>query len=130
MSTVTLPGRTGNSESIITRADLAAILPSAVAGRAEFEHFGDRTAASALRVLAELPDSDWHDAVHEGHIDFAALVLQRGWDLGRALMIRVAASFYGSPFAGADVRDLADLTPERFAAVMDALRIAREGLAS
>lgn len=113
---------------VATRAELAAILPPAVAKRAWSEHLYDRTAASALRVLAALPDERWHECVSPIHIDFEAL-LEQGWrSLNDQLMIRVAASLYGSPLATASVADLSDLeVPGYFAAAIDAIRIARDG---
>lgn len=122
---------TGKSANVHTRAGLAAILPPVVAERAQFEHLYDRTASSALRVLAALPDVRWHHAVSPIHVDFEALLTQNWRDPQSRLLIRIAAALYGSPCASASAADLADLeVPEYFAAVMDALQIAREGLAS
>lgn len=129
MTTVTAGSRTGNS--IIearTRAALAALLPAAVAERAWPEHLYDRTAASALRVLAALPDARWHDAVSPVHIDFEDLFTQDWRSLNDRLMIRIAAALYGAPGANPSVADLPGLeVPGYFAAVVDAVRIARAG---
>lgn len=128
--TVAAPVPSGNSTFNYpprTRPYLAALLPPEVAERAWPEHLYDRTAGPALRVLAALPDTAWYDAVSRIHIDFEALLGQDWRSLQDRLLIRVAASLYGSPFASASVADLADLTPEYAVAVDEALAIARDG---
>lgn len=129
--TVSADVLTGKSAPVETHADLAAILPPAVAERAWFEHLYDRTAASALRALAALPDTRWHDRVSQIHIDFETLITQDWRDPQSRLLIRIAASLYGSPYANASAADLTDLEePGYFTAAMDAVRIARDGLKS
>lgn len=123
---------TTNAE-IRTRDDLISILPLHLADRVTTELLRDSWCAAALRILVTIKDPRWHDAVKAVRIDWDALAALA--DSGS--MSRSAASRLGAVLAlgwrratHVDLFDLCvGLDADNFPAFMDALRIAREGLA-
>jgi hypothetical protein len=120
------------SRTIRTRADLVEILPQIAAFRAQRgELLGDRHAAAALRVLAELPEGAWCLAVKRSRIDVDELAL---WTDGAAdasiqVLGAVALALYGSRHPHPSLHSIIQsLSDAQFLAVVDGLRIAREGL--
>jgi hypothetical protein len=137
MVTVLLPAESGNStldHAISTRADLAAILPPGVVARLEPDVWHDLSFIAPLRILAAIDDPRWHAAVTPIHIDWASIY---AWSRARGglhtvrLAVEIAASMCGDPGARPDMCGLLRrLDAEHGAAVLDALRLADEGLAS
>lgn len=119
---------------IETCADLAGLLPEDVRGRIEPELLTESPTAASLRVLATIRDPRWRDFVGAARIDWDGLL---AWARGseapsRSVVVRVefAASLAGYFRADVQLRAMASaLDSENFYAVIDALRIAREGLA-
>jgi hypothetical protein len=127
------PG-TDKSAPVRTRADLAAILPSDVVTRLTPDVWHDLSFIAPLRILAAIDDPRWHDAVTPIHIDWASIY---AWSRVRGelhtvrLAVEIAASMYGDSNARPDMCGLLRrLDVEHGVAVLDALRIADEGLAS
>jgi hypothetical protein len=121
---------------IDTAADLLGILPEAVAQRLDASLLAEAHMAASLRVLATIHDERWHDAVGPVGIDWAPLLK---WARTRPggpcnsyrVRYEIAASLAGHP--GAHVQLLyAARVMERhsYLAVLDALRIAVEGVES
>lgn len=118
-----------------TTAELAALLPAAVRDRIERELLEEPPSASALRVLATVDDPGWHQYVRGARIDWPGMF---DWVRdGRAashherIRVEVAGSLAGYPGARANLMyAMRVLDSGNHAAVMDALRIMREGLSS
>lgn len=135
MTTVTVDSRTDKSAPVESRADLVAILPPHVAALAERELMADAGTAAALRLLALVDDPAWHEHVSSAHIGFMGMLDWSRRPMERPVrervLVEVAASLYGDYHARPDLGDVVRwLPPDDFAAVLDALRIAREGLAA
>lgn len=122
--------------TVRTFAELTAILPETVAIRVEAFLFWPPNAYAALRVLALISADEWHSAVRWNEVDpWAILAWAKGLlDTSRdRVLAEIAVGFF---LEQDDVRvpvarSLAQLNEDTdFTAVLDALRIAREGLAS
>lgn len=134
MLTVTADPSTGKSGSVRTRADLAAILPPDVVARLDRSVWHDLSFVAPLRILAVIDDPRWHVAVSPISIDWASIY---SWSRARGelhtvrLALEIAASMYGDSGARPDMYCLLRrLDAEHGAAVLDALRLAAEGLSS
>lgn len=127
---------TRTDAGVRTFADLVAILPETVAIRVEAFWFWPPQAFAALRVLALIDAEDWHGAVKGHRIDpWAILAWAKGLlDTSRARVLAEIAVGFFLEEDGVHVpvaRSLVQLDDDAdFAAVLDALRIAREGLES
>jgi hypothetical protein len=121
---------------IDTRADLTGLLPPAMRSRIEPELLAEAPNASALRVLATIRDPRWHAHVHPARIDWPALLeWARARPDGPANSVRVrleiAASLAGHPGAHVQLLYAARvLDRANYLAVLDALRIAVEGISA
>jgi hypothetical protein len=108
--------------------DLLALLPSEVAARIEPVMLRDPWCAAALRILATVKDPGWRAAIHPVRIDWGAL---EAFAVGASQSARIRA-LAACAFGRATELDLTDLAvrldEDNFAALLDAFRIAREGL--
>lgn len=113
-------------------SDLAALLPAELRERIEPELLSESPSAAALRVLATIRDQRWMAHVYAARIDWTALIAWgRGQTVSSSVAVRVelAASLAGAVDARPSLlRAAYGLDGENFAALLDALRIAREGL--
>lgn len=117
----------------LTVEDLARLLPGEVADTVAEEMLTEPHTAAALRVLASIKDERWRRYVYPLRIDWPDLLR---WGRTRlepnsSVLVRleVAASLAGYNDARADLlRAARVLDPYNWAALMDALTIAREGL--
>ena len=113
--------------------DLLGLLPSRVAKRFDRDEMSFPGTAAALRVLATIRDERWQDHVTDV-ICWADLLEwareeYRSTDSVR-VRVEIAASLAGHPDAQAVLLYAARaLDSDNFAAVMDALRIAQQGVA-
>ncbi len=123
---------------IDTCADLLGILPAEVRDRLDEDMLGESPSAAALRVLATIRDLRWISFVEPMRnpfeawvsIDWAALL---DWARSASTVVRVraeiAASLHGWTDCRPNLREAARvLDEENLSIVLDALRIAREGL--
>lgn len=118
-----------------TRAveDLARLLPGEVADTVADEMLAEPHTAAALRVLASVRDERWRRYVYPSRIDWPDLLRwgRTRLEPGGSVLVRleVAASLAGYSDARADLlRAARVLDPYNWAALLDALAIAREGL--
>lgn len=121
--------------------DLAGLLPAALRERVEPDMLGAQSAA-VLRVLATIRDERWAQFAHptraqDGEvwvaIDWDGLLAWARGESSSSVFLRVeaAASMAGWPGAHVDLLLCVRALDEgNFTALLDALRIAREGLAS
>lgn len=119
---------------IDTVRDLAALLPPDVALRIEPEILAEPTTAAALRLLVTVRNGTWHRHVDKASIDWPPLLAYarqrevRVPNMHRVL-IEMAASLAGHPGAHVQLLYAVRVLPrEHLLAVMDAIRIAAEGL--
>ncbi len=119
---------------IDTVRDLAALLPPHVLARIEPELLTEPTTAAAMRLLATIRDSIWCEHVEKASIDWPPLLAYarqrevRVANMHRVL-IEMAASLAGHPGAHVQLLYAVRVLPrESLLAVMDAIRIAAEGL--
>lgn len=119
---------------IDTVRDLAALLPPDVLARIEPELLTEPTTAAALRLLVTVHDPVWHERVDKASIDWPPLLQYarqrevRVPNMHRVL-IEIAASLAGHPGAHVVLLYAIRVLPrEHLLAVMDAIRIAAEGL--
>lgn len=122
--------------TINTGAELLGILPEEVSGRIHTAIFeDDAKAAAALRVLAAVSDRTWHDAVGAVGIDWAPILSRARLRPGGPCnsdrcCYEIAASLAGHPGAQVQLRYAATVMARHtYLAVLDALRIAVEGVA-
>lgn len=132
----TMPIVTGTK--ICTVGELAEILPAEVRIVADPRLLADVPTASALRVLATIHNPYWHQFVTEAGVDWAAILKwgrstlgtqPRGMANSVRVRLEIAASLAGHP--GAHVvllYAIRVMDRHSLLAVMDALRIAVEGL--
>ena len=120
---------------IDTAADLAAMLPVVVRTVIDPEMLEEAPSAAALRVLATIRDERWQPFVHAYAINWPALLDWARGAYGRhdSVLVRLelAASLAGYP--GAQVALLyavRKLDETNYVALLDALRIARDGVTS
>jgi hypothetical protein len=139
---VTLPLDVGTQIRAV--GELAELLPAEVRIVADPELLSDVPTAAALRVLATIHDPRWHRFVTADGIDWTSMLRWSrsaprcrsysdrpdGWmSNSQRVLLEIAASLAGHP--GAHVVLLYAvrvLSRHHFLAVMDALRIAVEGL--
>jgi hypothetical protein len=132
--TVTADPSTDKSGPVRTRADLAAILPLGTSSLLSLHSMYDPRMVAALRLLAETKSSGWRTAINLGGIDTGLLLSwARSVSPGRDRLLAEAALAFLDP----DVFHLslvetaqAFCEDDDFDVLVDALRIAREGLAS
>lgn len=121
---------------IDTCADLLGILPADVRDRIDPILLDDSATAGALRLLASVKYSGWHPYVTGRVIDWDGMLNgdarhRLPQNSSARVRIELAASLDGFGGAQPDLRDAVHhLDGESYAAVLDALRIANEGLAS
>lgn len=118
-----------------TVADLVALLPPAVADTVDRDTLLENDFASALRLLATIRNEGWHRFVRRYTIDWAGLLPWARCEFRATdsvlVRIEIAASLAGRSDSqalllyGARVLDDAN-----YAALLDALRIARVGVAA
>jgi len=123
-----------STTTLQTVAALEALLPESLQQRIDPELVTEPPSAAALRVLATLRDERWTEHVRTARIDWQAMLAwSRGDTVSRtaALRVEIAASLAGVPAARLSLLAAATALDERnFAAVLEALWIARTGLAS
>ena len=141
MTTVDVEVLTDKSAPVRTRADLAAMLPYTVVDKLfpvvlDFAFIPSRAMlAAGLRLLARIKSPGWHEAVTFSGID-VGLLLSWAWSAptsprDRALA-EAAAGFLSPDMLHVSLPTLAASLDgdDDFSAVLDAMRIAREGLAA
>jgi hypothetical protein len=114
-------------------ADLRGLLPQDLRERIAPELLAEPPSAAALRVLATLRDQRWVAYVAGARIDWAALLEWARAYASPSARVRVelAGSLAGSSLASPSLLAGATaLDAGNFEALLDALRIAREGLAA
>lgn len=114
-----------------TPADLGDLLPGALAARIDPDLLAEGPTAAALRVLATLRDQGWVPFVYAARIDWTPMLeWARGNRASSSVRARVelAASLAGCVNARPDLLRAATGDKGNFTALLDALRIAREGL--
>lgn len=114
-----------------TTRDLLGLLPADLRGRIAPELLTEPPSAAALRVLATLRDQRWLPYVAGARIDWAGLLEWARTCASPSVAVRVelAGSLAGSALACPSLLGGAcALDGENFAALLDALRIARNGL--
>ena len=113
--------------------DLLGLLPFSVAKRLDRDELTYPGTAAALRVLATIRDERWQE--HVTDVICWADLLEWARDTYRStdsvrVRVEIAASLAGHPDAQAVLLYAARaLDSDNFAAVMDALRIAQQGVA-
>jgi len=120
--------------NVDTIADLLTLLPQSVADTVDRETLRENDFASALRMLASIKSEGWHRFVRTYRIDWDGLLAwaRREFRTTDSVLVRIeiAASLAGHRDSQAllmyGARALDD---DNYAALMDALRIAREGVA-
>lgn len=119
--TVIVDPRTGKSAPIHTQSALAAILPPEVAERIDPDLLREPYTAPSLRILATIRDPRIWEYVGECRIDWPGMVASvRGLSSSVQVRVQIAAALAGWPIYSLDAANLA--------AVVDAVRIAGEGL--
>ena len=117
-----------------THADLLGLLPDEVRPHITPRMLNTASTAAALRILAAVHRSEWHAHVRDGHIYWQPIVT---WarDRNRRLAnecrvaLEIAASLGGYPHAHVNLLYATQVTSNyTFLAVMDALRIAKQGV--
>lgn len=114
-------------------ADLRGLLPQDLRERIAPELLTEPPSAAALRMLATLRDQRWVAYVTGARIDWAALLEWARAYASPSVRVRVelAGSLAGSSLAAPSLLAGATaLDAGNFEALLDALRIAREGLAA
>lgn len=117
---------------ITTTSDLEALLPDPLRGTIAPELLTEPPTAAALRMLLTMHDTRWTVFVRGARIHWTKLLdWARGADVSITVRLRaeLAASLAGCPAAKPDLLAAAyQLDSGNFASLLDALRIAREGL--
>lgn len=117
-----------------THADLLGLLPESMRQKIAPNMLDNAGTAAALRLLATVKAPDWHRHVYFGVIDWDVIV---SWarDRSRKLpnewrtALEIAADLDGYPHAYVDLAYAVKvMSNHTFLAVMDALRIARQGV--
>lgn len=116
-----------------TAADLIGLLPARVAHVIDHETLAEPDFAASLRMLATIKNPAWHRYVRAYRIEWFELLAWARTNLDAAGSVRVrieiAASLAGYRDARASLMHGARALDEgNFAALMDALRIARQGV--
>src|SRR5258707_15717707 len=120
MSTVTVDVRTGNSAPVLTRDQLAALLPPDVLDRIDPDLLREPYTAPSLRILATIRDLRIWEHVHAVRIDWDGMNAIPGLHSSVQVRVQIAATLAGWPVYSLDAANLA--------AVVDAVRIAGQGL--
>lgn len=119
-------------DSTTTALALEHLLPEDLRGRVETDLLAEAPSAAALRLLCTLRDQRWAEHVYAARIDWAAMLRwSRGTTVSNTVAVRVemAASLGGYWDARPSLLAAATaLDGDNFAAFLDALLIAREGL--
>lgn len=118
-----------------TAAELSAMLPDVVRTVVDPELLQEAPTAAALRVLATIRDDRWQPFVHPFAINWPALL---DWARGTyrrhdSVLVRleIAASLAGYPGAQVSLWYAARaLDDSNYLGMLDALRIARDGVTS
>lgn len=122
-----------------TAADLAALLPGDVRERIDPVLLHGAPTAAALRVLATVRDTRWRHYVYAARIDWTPMLAwvrepyepldDTGASSSVCVRVEAAASLAGAVAARPDLlRAATGLDEGNFRALLDALRIARNGL--
>jgi hypothetical protein len=114
--------------------DLAALLPAAVAKRFDWSEMAVPGTAAALRVLVTIRDEQWQDHVGGCFIDWEQMLrwVRAEYSTTDSVRVRVEVAASLAGFRDSQVVLLyaaRALDASNFAAVMDALRIASQGVA-
>ena len=134
--TVLADYRIDKSVPCTTRRDLAAILPLSMRADAEDYLLHQSRFAAALRLLACVDSIRWEPAVTGSRIDawvlLAAVDPHRSYEDRDRVLVEAAASFANPDGVHIPMACMAErfCDDEDFAILLDALRIAREGLHS
>ncbi|NUP50423.1 MAG: hypothetical protein HOW97_24395 [Catenulispora sp.] len=117
-----------------TRADLLGLLPEEVRDQITPRMLESPWTAASLRILATVSNTEWHAHVKNGYIDWQPIIT---WARDRKrcrfnsprVALEMAASLGGYPHAHVNLRYAITVMPyHQFIAVMDALRITKQGV--
>lgn len=121
-------------DGVDTRADLLALLPDEVRDQITPRMLDSAWTAASLRVLAAVSDTYWCQHVKDGYIDWQPIIT---WARDRKrcrfnsprVALEMAASLGGYPHAHVNLLYATQVMPyHTFIAVMDALRITKQGI--
>ena len=136
VSVISLTGVASKSAPVYTRRDLAAILPRSIRAEAEDYLLHQPRLAAALRLLACVESIHWQSAVTGSRVDAWALLASlgpyRSYEDRDRVLVEAAACFADPDGVHIPMTRMAErlCDDEDFTVLVDALRIAREGLAA
>lgn len=117
-----------------THADLLGLLPDEVRDQITPKMLDNAWTAASLRILATVSDTYWCQHVKSGHIDWQPIIT---WARDRKrcrfnsprVALEMAASLGGYPHAHVNLLYATQVMPyHMFVAVLDALRITKQGV--
>lgn len=117
-----------------THADLLGLLPAEVRDQITPRMLDNAWTAAALRILATVSDTYWCRHVKNGYIDWQPIIT---WARDRKrcrfnsprIALEIAASLGGYPHAHVNLLYATQVMPyHQFIAVLDALRITKQGV--
>lgn len=116
-----------------TVADLLGLLPPNVAAAVDHDTLAEPDFAASLRMLATIKNPAWQRYVRRYSVDWFELLSWARTNLNRASSVRVRIELAASLGGYADARaslmyGARALDETNYAALMDALRIARQGV--
>lgn len=119
--------------AVDTVADLVALLPPRVAAVVDRDTLLEADFASSLRMLATIKNPGWHRHVHIYRVDWFEMLAWARTNLNATSSVRVRIEIAASLAGYADSRaslmyGARALDEANYAALMDALRIARQGV--
>lgn len=120
--------------SVDTRADLLGLLPDEVAPHITERMLDNAGTAAALRLLATVHRTEWHRHAVHGLIGWDPIIIwarDRSGKLAneRRVTLDIAASLDGYPHAHVNLAYAVKVTSgHTFLAILDALRIAKQGV--
>lgn len=121
-------------DGVDTRAELLALLPDEVRDQITPRMLDNAWTAASLRILAAVSDTHWCQHVKDGYIDWQPIIT---WARDRKrcrfnsprVALEMAASLGGYPHAHVNLLYATQVMPyHTFIAVMDALRITKQGI--
>lgn len=121
-------------DGVDTRAALLALLPDEVRDQVTPRMLDNAWTAASLRILASVSDTYWCQHVKNGYIDWQPIIT---WARDRKrcrfnsprVALEMAASLGGYPHAHVNLLYATQVMPyHMFIAVMDALRITKQGI--